>query len=178
MHAVSGTELDRLCAALRTVAALMIGNPVYTPIFERLEQEIEIDSAGHPHHQIHICILIQRDGFPLFRVNPSLCPTFESLCWLSSCDDGQAISLWWPFQGTVKSNWLVYTDVPDQIGQMLAGSVLSAAMQRDLEIIEKAKTGITHWFQPAGVQVCLCEMHRQKTDVVSGQYHQHGAFHV
>jgi hypothetical protein len=46
MHAVSGTELDRLCAALRTVAALMIGNPVYTPIFERLEQEIEIETAA------------------------------------------------------------------------------------------------------------------------------------
>ncbi len=46
MPAVCGTELDRLRAALLTVAALMDDNPVYTPIFERLEQEIEIETAA------------------------------------------------------------------------------------------------------------------------------------
>lgn len=40
------TELERLHAALETVARLMIGDPVYTPIFERLEREIEIETAA------------------------------------------------------------------------------------------------------------------------------------
>lgn len=40
------SDLDRLRAALETVALLVIEDPVYTPIFERLEAEIKIETAA------------------------------------------------------------------------------------------------------------------------------------
>lgn len=39
------SELDRLRSAHAVVAELVIEDPVYAPIFERLEQEIRIEEA-------------------------------------------------------------------------------------------------------------------------------------
>ena len=41
--AATASELERLQAALETIAALIIDDPVYLPIFERLEREIELE---------------------------------------------------------------------------------------------------------------------------------------
>ena len=39
------TDLERLRAALKTVAKLVVANPVYAPIFSRLEAEIAQEEA-------------------------------------------------------------------------------------------------------------------------------------
>jgi hypothetical protein len=39
------TELDRLRAALQTVAELVVVDPVYAPIFARLEAEIDLEES-------------------------------------------------------------------------------------------------------------------------------------
>lgn len=39
------TELSRLRAALKVVAELVVADPVYAPIFTRLEAEIELEEA-------------------------------------------------------------------------------------------------------------------------------------
>ncbi len=47
MRGVRGktTELERLRAALETVARLVVIDPVYAPIFTRLEAEIALEEA-------------------------------------------------------------------------------------------------------------------------------------
>lgn len=42
---VINTDLERLRAALDTVAKLVVANPVYAPIFSRLEAEIAQEEA-------------------------------------------------------------------------------------------------------------------------------------
>lgn len=39
-------DLERLQAALGTIAQLVLEDPAYTPIFERLEAELEIETAA------------------------------------------------------------------------------------------------------------------------------------
>ncbi|WP_174801974.1 hypothetical protein [Martelella limonii] len=41
--AATASERERLQTAIETIAALMIDDPVYLPIFERLEREIELE---------------------------------------------------------------------------------------------------------------------------------------
>lgn len=40
------SDLERLHAAIEIVAELMLADPAYTPIFERLEKEIKIEAAA------------------------------------------------------------------------------------------------------------------------------------
>ncbi len=41
----SKTDLERLRSALETVAELVVADPVYSPIFARLEREIAIEET-------------------------------------------------------------------------------------------------------------------------------------
>ncbi len=65
VQAASGAELNRLHAALQTVAELMIDDPGYTLIFERLEHEIKIETgalSGQTAAQLRAhALLSQRD---------------------------------------------------------------------------------------------------------------------
>jgi len=46
VRATPKTELDRLKAAIEVVAELMIDDPAYTQIFERLEHDIKIETTA------------------------------------------------------------------------------------------------------------------------------------